>query len=379
VDEPRGSDEAAPTSERTTREPPRSGMSDVFERLSLSPDALRWQLDTNALHFETTRDLHPTEEIIGQASAVNAIRLGLELESFGYNIFITGLVGTGRTTVVKRLLGELSAGTETRRALRDLCYVHNFRDADMPVLLRLPAGKGTELASEMERVVHTLTHQLPKVFESDAYGKQRSAIVDVFRSRQSTLIEEFQKHVESRGFAVIQVQMGPISRPDVLPAIDGEPVPFEGVAKLEEEKKLPKGETERLKKAHGELVSRLAQVVKEARTVEKALEERVVELDRTVVRSTLAELLHEVRTRFDEDGVRAFLDAVDEDVQQHAELFKATDSDEEREPREDRTRFYKVNVIVDNGRRTGPPIIDEPHPTYRGIFGAIEGPGRTDH
>jgi predicted ATP-dependent protease len=354
-------------------------MSDAVERLALSPDALRWRLDTSTLAFETTGELDPTEEIIGQSTAVDAIRLGLELQSFGYNIFITGLVGTGRTTVVKRLLGELSADTdESRRPLRDLCYVHNFRDADMPVLLRLSAGEGSAFASAMERLVHTLTQQLPKVFESEAYGKQRGAIVDVFRSRQSALIEEFQKHVESEGFAVIQVQMGPVSRPDVLPAIDGEPVTFEALSKLEEEKKVEKEEVERLRKTHGELVKRLGQVVKEARSVEKALEERIVELDRTIVRDTLAEILHEIRGEFEQPDVHTFLDSVEADIHEHAASFKQED-DDDGEGGEDRTRFYRVNVIVDNSRRDGPPIIDEPHPTYRGLFGTIEGPGRTDH
>ncbi|MEO0225987.1 MAG: Lon-like protease helical domain-containing protein, partial [candidate division WOR-3 bacterium] len=95
----------------------------------LSYKKLRWRCDPQSLKFETTRDLDVTREIIGQERAINAIKLGLEVEHEGYNIFVTGMVGTGRTTTIGELLKELEK-KEGRPG--DICYVNNFKNPDMP-------------------------------------------------------------------------------------------------------------------------------------------------------------------------------------------------------------------------------------------------------
>jgi len=60
------------------------------------------------LPFETTQAVQACEEIIGQERAQEAIRLGLNIHSIGYNIFVTGLTGTGRFTTIKCILEELN-------------------------------------------------------------------------------------------------------------------------------------------------------------------------------------------------------------------------------------------------------------------------------
>jgi len=134
------------------------------EALEVKPDQLSWTCPDNCLKFETTDDLSVTNGIIGQPRAVDALNMALEIESVGYNVFVSGPVGTGRTTTVKNLL-ESTRGRP--RELDDKCYVNNFRDPDQPRLLRLGAGKGQEFRRDMDAFVEFLVKNVPLLLESD--------------------------------------------------------------------------------------------------------------------------------------------------------------------------------------------------------------------
>ena len=69
-------------------------MADAPRPKELPAGKLRWKCPGKYLDFKTTNDLKPCTDIIGQDRALMAIKMGLELEHRGYNIFITGLVGT---------------------------------------------------------------------------------------------------------------------------------------------------------------------------------------------------------------------------------------------------------------------------------------------
>ncbi|MEW5901026.1 MAG: ATP-dependent protease, partial [Acidobacteriota bacterium] len=83
----------------------------AFEELP--PEKLRWTMNPEAIPFLTTDDCKPCDEIIGQERALRAIKTGLEIKSLGYNIFITGMIGTGRTTTIKQLLERLKTEEKT--------------------------------------------------------------------------------------------------------------------------------------------------------------------------------------------------------------------------------------------------------------------------
>ena len=111
---------------------------------SLTADQLRWQCDPKTLRSLAAfkAKLPARREIIGQERALRALRVGLDMGHPGFNIFVTGFSGTGRTTTIKRMLQEFEG---KKAALRDHCYVHSFKNPDMPVALSLPAGQGRGL------------------------------------------------------------------------------------------------------------------------------------------------------------------------------------------------------------------------------------------
>jgi len=130
----------------------------------LSWTRLRWRCPQKLLSFKTTSDIQPCEDIIGQDRALEAIKMGLELDHRGYNIFITGLVGTGRTTTIKRLLEKLEKDGPLPP---DICYMHNFKNPNMPRCIELEAGRGAELKADMDALINDLGKKIPAVFNSD--------------------------------------------------------------------------------------------------------------------------------------------------------------------------------------------------------------------
>ncbi len=102
---------------------------------SVPIEKLRWRIDQATLPFETTEDLEPLKEIIGQKRGVEAFRFGMGINKPGYNVFVTGEAGTGRMATVRKLLEEISRGKSV--VPDDLCYVNNSKNPEAPILLRL--------------------------------------------------------------------------------------------------------------------------------------------------------------------------------------------------------------------------------------------------
>jgi len=166
-------------------------------------EKLRWRCLPESLSFETTAEIQPSMEIIGQERALKSIRLGLEMDSLGYNIFIVGLVGTGRNTTIKSLLEEID---KAGKIPDDLCYVNNFKDPDQPRSLCLPPGKGKVFKKDMEDLIESLKKKVPLVFESEDYQKQRRELVEKHRERAKGVIKDFEARAKKEGFAVVQVK-----------------------------------------------------------------------------------------------------------------------------------------------------------------------------
>jgi Cdc6-like AAA superfamily ATPase len=114
------------------------------------PEKLRFKLDPDSLGFENTAECDYSEEIIGQERAVKAVRIGLEIQSPGYNIYAAGLTGTGKTSTIKSLLNQLDLG---KKIPDDICYVNNFRNPDMPLVIMVPAGDGIKFQKDMEEMI----------------------------------------------------------------------------------------------------------------------------------------------------------------------------------------------------------------------------------
>ena len=340
----------------------------------LPVEALRWHCDPNELSFADTSELKANREIIGQDRAIRAIRLGLEMDSPGYNIFLTGFVGTGRNTTMRAMLEKLD---RSRTTPPDLCYVHNFVDPDRPMSLTLPAGMGKQLASRMKIVVKRLERDLPQVFDGEEFRKQRQVIAERFKTRQRDLIQGFETKVQDAGFRLVEVQSGPISNPQVLPVIDGEPKMFEEVEQLVVAGEMSEDDLRKMREAFVPLAEELQTVARDAVRVESEMVTRFGQHAREIAEPVVRRCVDMARDEFrDCEEVQNWLNDLQKDAIEHLAYFvNDFDEDEETEgaPLEERVpvRYY-VNVIVDNSDTKGAPVVVETAPTQSQLFGLIE-------
>ena len=126
-------------------------------RNGLLPKDLRWMCNPAIFDFQSTGELEPIEGTLGQDRALNAIKLGVNLRSPGYNIYISGLSGTGKATTVKKILEKTSENTPS---LKDYAYVNNFSDPDRPILLVFPAGNAKIFKQELNGLILFLKEKI---------------------------------------------------------------------------------------------------------------------------------------------------------------------------------------------------------------------------
>jgi ATP-dependent Lon protease len=339
-------------------------------------EKLRWRCPPESLPFKSTQEVQACTDVIGQDRALKAIRLGLEVESLGYNIFIVGLVGTGRTTTIKCLLEEID---KTGRIPDDLCFVNNFKDPDQPKCITLPAGKGKVFKKDMDDLIESLKKAIPQVFESEDYQKQRRGVVDKHREREKAMIKEFETKAKKEGFTVVQVQVGPFTRPDIVPVVAGNAVPLEQLENLVDQGQYPKETFENLKVKYGQLSGEMEQVLKETRKVEKVIQEELNGLDKSAISQLVVEAIGDLKEKYPQPKIQSYLDEAKDAILENPSRFQPKAETPQlpipglalpNVP--DTFSEYQVNVLVDNSETKGAPVIIETSPTYRNLFGTIE-------
>ncbi len=336
---------------------------------------LRWKCDPRALGFRNTSELEVRPEIIGQPRALDALRLGLEIQSPGYNIFVVGLTGTGKTTTISRLFQEIKLEGEIPD---DLCYVHNFVRPDEPVAIQLPAGLGRVFCNDMSELVDYVRQSLPEIYESEEYQTRHRKTVEIFKERGRAVFKEFESQVEAQNFRIVQIQMGAITNAELQPILAGEPVSIEKIRDLAEEGRFEKDQLERLQTTYNELSVGLQTALKEGRRIQKSMRESLRKLDRYFCALVIREPIRELKEKFEEvDGIGEYLDAVEDDILNSLARFVRP----HEEPDGDETtassgraelREYEVNVVVDHANAKGPPIVLESSPTHRNLFGSVD-------
>ena len=333
---------------------------------------LRWQCNPKSLGIRTTDDVKPSADIIGQERALRSLRVGLEMTHFGYNIFVTGLSGTGRTTTIKRMLREFE---QRRGEVKDHCYLFNFKSPDMPVAVALPAGQGASLRSDMQTVVSDLLRDVPSVYESQRYQQARKMTLVHFQDRQRSILQDYERRVKERGFDLVQVQAGNTTRPEVVPVLNGQPAAMEQIEALVHKGEIPAADFDRMRDDLSELEKQMATVFRELRNIEKKVHESLRALDEQIVMPIVDETLNVIRATYDNPKVHAYLHDMRAAIGGSLERFRPqppAPEEGDEGPGKDGFLEFQVNVLVDNTETTHVPIILETNPKYKNIFGTVD-------
>ncbi|HXJ81408.1 MAG TPA: ATP-binding protein [Candidatus Methylomirabilis sp.] len=329
----------------------------------LKHDQLRAVCEPVTLPFASTAELPALDGVIGQDRAVVATTFGVGMRD-GYNLFVLGPARTGKTSTMKRILARAA---ESEPVPAEYCYVHNFQDPYRPIALILPAGRGRELREEMDRLVDECKLRLQRAFESEAFERQKSQILEELNRGQQAEIERFESAARAEKFAVIQGPGGWA----VAPAPQGEPLT------TAEYDALPEAEKQQIQTRGEMLHQRLDAALHEMRRLERQARQAHEKLVRDVAATAVHELIQELREQFAGlSAVAQYLDAVEHDLVAHAEEFKSLG---EAKPSVPFMRAeggfldrYRVNVLVDMSRVRGAPVVFEPNPTYGNLVGRVE-------
>jgi len=338
----------------------------------LPVNKLRWHFDTKSTKAKSTTEIKPSREIVGQERALRSLRVGLEMKHFGYNIFVTGLSGTGRTTTIKRMLQQFE---DAQSSLHDFCYVYNFKNPDMPGALTFPAGDGKAFKDDMDSFIEELLRTIPAMFESQRYQTARKSLAEHFNDRQKIVLTEFEKKVEKNGFNLIQVQVGSIVRPDIVPVVDNKPVSVEQLELLVQKGEFPREQFEALKNNYAGLEKQMSTVFRELQNIERKIQDSLMDLDNKMVTPLIDGGIENLKTRFPNERVERYLSSVRGYLFEHLDEFKRPADIQARpapKTEEGIRRKLEVNLLVDNSASKTIPIIVETDPKYKNIFGTVE-------
>ncbi|MBX7217102.1 MAG: AAA family ATPase [Candidatus Kapabacteria bacterium] len=347
---------------------------------SLPVKSLRWYADSTAFPFPSTAHVDPLNGIIGQQRALDALTMGAEIASPGYNIFVSGLSGTGRLTTIKSILERI---TPNGQIPHDYAYVNNFHDPDQPTLLKFPKGKAAPFQRAMHDAISFLQGRIPKMFEEETFRTGRTKIIEEFQQREQQLLRAFEEELRPDGFTLGQVKAGNGAvQPEILPVINGKAYPIAALDQLVKENAI----TAEQARAIGENYTRrhrdLYQLARNGMKLSQEFQQELGDFEAASAKLLIEATLDDLAMRFPFEAVIAYLEEVGNDILNNLDLFKqpqpeaaAQGTDDEAQPPasdDGALRTYQVNVVLDNAGTTGAPVIIETTPTYLNLFGTIE-------
>jgi lon-related putative ATP-dependent protease len=334
----------------------------------LTAEQVRLQCPPTVFKCDSTEELRPKDGIIGQDRALSALRFGLNIAKTGFNVYVSGLAGTGRTTAIKSFMEALAAKKETPS---DWCYVYNFRDSYCPHALGVPAGVGKALRKDMEVAIDSARRSLVQTFTSKEYAQRREEITEDFNKKRATVFKILDKKAREKGFILQATPVGVV----FVPAADGEPMSEETYNSLDTKKK------EALKKKQDELTGELKEQIARLTTEQSAIDKQLEDTDREVAAHSIRHLFAKLREKYGQlPQVVTYLKEVEQDIIEHFEQFRAEPKAQDGDPlatmremaQQQALRKYEVNLLVDNSEVKGAPVILELNPTFNNLLGRIE-------
>jgi type I site-specific restriction endonuclease len=254
-----------------------------LKKYEVPVDKLRWECDPKMFDFKCTSDLAPLREFIGQERATRAVEFGINMTNSGYNIYVAGLTGTGKTSMVKsyieRVIKEREAHGETFHP-DDWCYVYNFKEPDSPQIVSLPQGKGKAFREEITDLLNKIRQGLGQAFSSEEYQKQRQKTTEEVQAEQQKLFEEISGDARRQGFIFQMTPAGPA----LIPMAGDHPMQEQEYLALDEDTR------KQLNSKQAELLKKLKASFETASSVQTKAMERLQKLDKDIGEYTVSGL-----------------------------------------------------------------------------------------
>ncbi|MDD2585185.1 MAG: ATP-binding protein [Syntrophomonadaceae bacterium] len=328
---------------------------------------LRKQCNPSVFKFVSTAEIKPLKGIIGQDRAVNSLSFGLDIENMGYNIYLAGAFGTGKTTLAHEMLDNKARQMPVPP---DWVYVYNFQNPDSPRALKIPAGNGAAFKKDVSEQVDKVIEQIVKFFESEDFEYKKNKLLSAFIEETNLMYIQIDEEARTLGFTISRNQSGVNSVPLKE---DGETLSQDEYMAMSENER-----TELMKK--GSIVQeKLSNVLRQYKELERNVRIQITELEQETAREAAAPFFDELTKKYHSlHEVEEYLKAMQDDLLENIDDF--VKADDESTPynvfrhmhKRALFRKYQVNLIVDNSDLKHAPVIFETNPTFANLFGQIE-------
>ena len=334
----------------------------------LSYKDLKLTCDSKIFDFTTTDELEPIITGIGQERGIKALEFGLNVDSNGYNLYIEGPYGVGKTSYTKNALQTIS---KKKKVPNDWCYIYNFDNPNEPLAVSLPAGQGKEFETDMHTFINDIKVDIKNTFNNEDFEKEKNLIKQEFQNKRELLLQELNKKSAEYGFQVKSAQNGIY----MMPVIDGKPIVEEEFNKLDEKIRKEFEDKSSIVQEH------IMQAIGEIKSIERESDKRVEEWQANIALLTINTHLNTIKNKYKkEKRIVKFLDDVKTDILKNIDCFITDQTSTKSQTPQQMSRpelqkpwlNYRVNLFVDNSKLDGAPVIADTNYSYHNIFGKLE-------
>jgi predicted ATP-dependent protease len=298
--------------------------------------------------------------IVGQARALDAVRLGVEIKRPGFHLFVMGPPGSGRRSLVRSAVSAHLAHDGVRRS--DWVYVHNFDQPHQPIALSLAAGGGARLRDDLRALVDELRVTIPAAFESEEYAGSLERLNTDLKERAEQGLGAVSAEAQSHGLVMVRTPVG----------FSFAPSKGDEVMSSQEFEALPAEERQRLQQALTEMQDRLLHALRASVRLSKEHADRLRALNRATTQLAVDHAVAETKARYaGQDAVLHHLEAVRRAVIDNAAAFRSRD-DADAAAHEAELARYEVNLVVDTSGSDGAALIEADLPSYQNLIGRVD-------
>ncbi|MGN1297757.1 MAG: Lon-like protease helical domain-containing protein [Clostridia bacterium] len=340
---------------------------------------LKMSCNPNIFHFETTADLEPIQEGIGQDRGIKALEFGLQVDVKGYNLYLEGPSGVGKTMYTKNYLQKIAL---KKKAPSDWCYIYNFDNPNEPIAVELPAGQGKEFKESMDGFIKEIKKDIQKTFNNDDFEKEKALIKQEYEAKRSALLDKLNQDASKYNFQVKAAQNGIY----MMPIVDGKAIEEEEFEKLDDSIK------QQYEEKSVFVQEQIMNVIGQIKEIERQSDKKISEWQSNVALLTVNVHINFLKSKYKRNKkINQFLNNVKKDVLKNIPTFLEDTSKQPQSNQQvpnvkkaDPCLNYRVNLFVDNSNREGVPVIMDSNYSYNNIFGTLEyenyyGALKTDH
>ncbi len=329
---------------------------------------LKKECDPAFFKFKTTRELDPFDGVIGQSRAIKAMEFGLNIDIKGYNIFIEGPTGIGKTIYARNKLSEIA---KTKPVPDDWCYVYNFSNSNEPMAINLPAGLGREFTNDMNQFIETIKNEIKSAFNNQDFEKEKDAIQKDVEEKKIKLIDKLNKDAAKQGFEIKNTSSGIY----FLPMINGKTLSEDEFNALDEKTK------QDFEARSVAIQQETIETMKKIKEIEGKATDKMNSWQNNIALFAVTIQVNELRNKYKKfTKIQTFLKEVQKDI-----LTNLNDFIEDEKPSNLPAQMqmaknangkpwdkYKVNLFVDNSELKGAPVILDSNPSFYNLFGKLE-------